>query len=158
MEIVNVRVDDRLIHGQVATVWCQATNASRIMVVDNIVVKDAINKEALKLACPQGCKLSILTAKKATENLVANKYVGERVFIIVKNPRTLCEMYDGGFRFSHVNIGNMGGRTDTRMLQKAVSVSEEDIRNFLYLVDQQIKVTAQMVPSDELVDFVSLVK
>ena len=40
MEIVNVRIDDRLIHGQVAAVWTLATKATRIMVVDDLVVKD----------------------------------------------------------------------------------------------------------------------
>ena len=52
-EIVNVRIDDRLIHGQVAAVWSLVTKASRIMVVDDLVVKDPVNKEALKMACPQ---------------------------------------------------------------------------------------------------------
>ena len=60
-EIVNVRIDDRLIHGQVAAVWSMTTKATRIMVVDDLVVKDTVNKEALKMACPQQCKLSILT-------------------------------------------------------------------------------------------------
>ena len=56
-EIVNVRIDDRLIHGQVAAVWSQYTKATRIMVVDDQVVHDVVNKEALKMACPQHCKL-----------------------------------------------------------------------------------------------------
>lgn len=64
-EIVNVRIDDRLIHGQVAAVWSLVTKATRIMVVDDLVVKDPVNKEALKMACPQQCKLSILTVAKA---------------------------------------------------------------------------------------------
>ena len=50
-EIVNVRIDDRLIHGQVAAVWSLVTKATRIMVVDDLVVKDPVNKEALKMAC-----------------------------------------------------------------------------------------------------------
>ena len=82
MEIVNVRIDDRLIHGQVATVWSQVTRATRIMVVDDAVVKDPVNKEALKMACPSQCKLSILTVEKAAANLCAGKYEGERVFIV----------------------------------------------------------------------------
>ena len=73
-EIVNVRIDDRLIHGQVAAVWSLVTKASRIMVVDDLVVKDPVNKEALKMACPQQCKLSILTVAKAAANLCAGKY------------------------------------------------------------------------------------
>ena len=65
MAIVNIRIDDRLIHGQVAAVWSLVTKANRIMVVDDLVVKDVVNKEALKMACPQQCKLSILTVEKA---------------------------------------------------------------------------------------------
>lgn len=157
MEIVNIRIDDRLIHGQVAAVWSLVTQATRIMVVDNDVIHDTVNKEALKMACPQRCKLSILSSNKAAENLVAKKYEGERVFIVVKNPKTLCDMVDAGFRFDTVNVGNMGGKTNTKMVKKAVSVSDEDIKNFHYLADKGIKVTAQMVPNDEPLDLMSLI-
>ncbi len=157
MEIVNIRIDDRLIHGQVAAVWSLVTQATRIMVVDNEVIKDVVNKEALKMACPQRCKLSILSTTKAAENLIAKKYEGEKVFIVVKNPKTLCEMYDKGFRFDRVNVGNMGGKANTTMVKKAVSVSEEDIKNFHYLADKGITVTAQMVPNDEAIDLMTLI-
>lgn len=157
MEIVNVRIDDRLIHGQVATVWSQVTGATRIMVVDDQVVKDTINKEALKLACPKQCKLSILTVEKAAANLCAGKYQGERVFLVAKSPKTLRRLYDAGFHMDQVNVGNMGGKQNTRMLKKAVSVSEEDIADFLYLSKQGVIITAQMVPADDALDFIKLI-
>ncbi|MGL6219287.1 MAG: PTS system mannose/fructose/N-acetylgalactosamine-transporter subunit IIB [Lacrimispora sphenoides] len=157
MEIVNVRIDDRLIHGQVATVWSQVTGATRIMVIDDQVVKDTINKEALKLACPKQCKLSILTVEKAAANLCAEKYEGERVFLVAKSPKTICRLYDAGFHMDQVNVGNMGGKQNTRMLKKAVSVSEEDIADFLYLSQQGVAITAQMVPADEALDFIKLI-
>ena len=152
MEIVNVRIDDRLIHGQVATVWSQVTRATRIMVVDDAVVKDPVNKEALKMACPSQCKLSILTVEKAAANLCAGKYEGERVFIVAKNPKTIR-----GIHMEAVNVGNMGGKQNTRVLKKAVSVTEEDIENFKFLAEHGVKVTAQMVPADEAVDLMSLI-
>ena len=157
MEIVNVRIDDRLIHGQVATVWSQVTGATRIMVVDDQVVKDTINKEALKLACPKQCKLSILTVEKAAANLCAGKYQGERVFLVAKSPKTMRRLYDAGFHMDQVNVGNMGGKQNTRMLKKAVSVSEEDIADFLYLSQQGVTITAQMVPADDALDFIKLI-
>lgn len=157
MEIVNVRIDDRLIHGQVATVWSQVTGATRIMVVDDQVVKDTINKEALKLACPKQCKLSILTVEKAAANLCAGKYQGERVFLVAKSPKTMRRLYDAGFHMDQVNVGNMGGKQNTRMLKKAVSVSEEDIADFLYLSKQGVTITAQMVPADDALDFIKLI-
>ena len=158
MEIVNVRIDDRLIHGQVAAVWSLVTKATRIMVVDDQVVKDVVNKEALKMACPKQCKLSILTVEKAAANLCAGKYEGERVFIVAKSPKTIRGLYDQGFHMEKVNVGNMGGKQNTRMLKKAVSVTEEDIADFLYLADQGVKVTTQMVPTDEALDFVELIR
>lgn len=157
MEIVNVRVDDRLIHGQVAAVWSLTTKATRMMVVDDLVVKDAVNKEALKMACPSQCRLSILTVAKAAANLCAGKYEGERVFIVAKGPKTIRELYEAGFHMSQVNVGNMGGKQNTRMLKKAVSVTEKDIEDFCFLADKGVKVTAQMVPSDEAVDFMELI-
>ncbi len=158
MEIVNVRIDDRLIHGQVAAVWSLVTKATRIMVVDDQVVKDPINKEALKMACPQQCKLSILTVERAAANLCAGKYEGERVFIVAKSPATIRSLYDQGYHMEHVNVGNMGGGQNTRMLKKAVSVTDDNIKDFLYLADKGVNITAQMVPADEALDFVQLIK
>ena len=55
-------------------------------------------------------------------------------------------------------MGNMAGKQNTKMIKKAVSVTEEDIENFLYLAEQGVKVTAQMVPTDPVQDFVELLK
>ncbi|AVM69586.1 PTS mannose transporter subunit IIAB [Lachnospiraceae bacterium oral taxon 500] len=156
MKIVNIRIDDRLIHGQVAAVWSLFTKATRIMVIDDAAVKDTIQKGALKIACPQQCKLSILTAEKAAQNLKEQKYEGESVFIIVKGPKTLRKLYDLGFGMDTVNVGNMGGKQNTKMVKKAVSVSLEDIEDFLYLAGHGVHFTAQMVPDDEASDFIKL--
>ena len=59
--IVNVRIDERLIHGQVATMWTNHLKVNRIMVVDNVVVKNEMEKDVLKMAKPNSVKLSILT-------------------------------------------------------------------------------------------------
>ena len=158
MAIVNIRVDDRLIHGQVAAVWSLITQATRIMVIDDEVVKDAVNKGALQMACPQRCKLSILSVERAAINLNTDKYDADRLFIVVKGPKTLKDLYDAGFKFDTVNVGNMGGKTNTTMVKKAVSVSENDIENFKYLAANGVKVTAQMVPTDEVLDLISLFK
>ena len=156
MEIVKVRIDDRLIHGQVAAVWSLVTRATRIMVIDDDVINDPINKEALKMACPSRCKLSILSTKRAAENLLAKKYEGEKVFIVVKSPSTIKKLVCLGFVPDEVNVGNMGGKTDTIMIQKAVNITKQDIQDFNYLLDKDISVFAQMVPNDEKVSLKSL--
>ena len=148
--IVNVRIDERLIHGQVAVLWSMHTKATRIMIVDNDVVKDAVNKAALKMVCPQQCKLSILTTQRAADNLKANKYEGERVFI--------REIEELGYHFEEINVGNMGGKQNTKTIKKSVACTPEDIEDFLYLAGKGVKLNAKMAPTDSDVDFEALLK
>ncbi len=78
MTIVGNRIDGRLIHGQVANLWTTKLNISRIMVVDDEVAENTIEKSGLKLATPAGVKLSVLPVAKAAENILAGKYDSQR--------------------------------------------------------------------------------
>lgn len=156
--IVNVRIDERLIHGQVAVLWSASTKATRIMIVDNEVVKDAVNKAALKMVCPQQCKLSILTTQKAADNLKNDKYDGERVFIIAKGPKALRAIEEAGYHFEEINVGNMGGKQNTKTIKKSVACTQEDIEDFMYLSNKGVKLNAKMAPNDSDIDFAALLK
>ncbi len=81
--IVNFRLDERLIHGQVATFWTRALQADRIIIADDEVLKDEIGVSALKAAVPAGVHLSILTVDNAAARLNAGIYSNQRVFLIV---------------------------------------------------------------------------
>ena len=73
MTIIANRIDGRLIHGQVANLWTTTLNISRIMVVDDEVAENAIEKSGLTLATPAGVKLSVLPVAKAAANVLAGK-------------------------------------------------------------------------------------
>jgi PTS system mannose-specific IIB component len=64
---IAVRVDDRLIHGQVVTQWVKVFNAQKIVVIDNNVAKDKMQKNVLKFAAPPELKVSIFSVDKAVE-------------------------------------------------------------------------------------------
>ena len=98
----NVRIDERLIHGQVATMWTNALRLTRIMVVGDDIVKNDIQKTALKTACPHGVHLSILTAKGAARRINEGKYKGQTVLVLVKNPGVLRQMIDNEIGRAHV--------------------------------------------------------
>ena len=156
--IVNIRVDERLIHGQVASAWANTLKATRIMVVDDFASQDEIQKMALKMACPNACKLSILPVKKAVENLLAEKYEGDRIFMVMKGPEVLVQMLDLGFKFNEINVGNMSSGFGTKQIKRSVSVTTEDVENFKLLKSRGIKMHAQMVPSESDIDFMSLIE
>lgn len=145
-----------MIHGQVAAVWTRTLGANRIMVIDNAAVKSDIQKSALKMACPQNCKLSVLSVGKACENLKSRKYEGEKIFIVVKSPETLKELYDAGYEFTEVNVGNMAKKKEARRIKETVYITEQDQQNFNYLAHKGIKFVACMVPNDPVIDFITL--
>lgn len=157
MKVVNIRIDERLIHGQVAAYWTRNLNAHRILVIDDFAAKDQIQKMALKMATPGGVKLSILTVPTATKNLIEGKYEGENVFVIVRNPKTLREVYDAGYKMDTVNVGNMSSKFGSVQVRRSVGVTPEDVKEFKTLLDHGVKITAQMIPDDEIVDFAPII-
>jgi len=157
-EIVNVRIDERLIHGQVAAMWTNVLRASRIMVIDDLASQDEIQKMALKMACPGGIKLSILNCEKAANNFKENKYEGDRIFIVIKGPETALKLWDLGLELKEVNVGNMSSSVGTKQVKRSVNVSEDDVRDFEVLASRGVNFTAQMVPNEDKVDFMKLIR
>lgn len=157
MKIVNIRIDERLIHGQVAAYWTTSLRATRIVVVDDYAARDEIQKMALKMATPKGVKLSILTVPTASQSLMDQKYEDDRVFLIVRKPETLVRMWEYGYRFDVVNVGNMSSKHGSVQVRRTVGVTPDDVAQFRKLVDNGVKLTAQMIPSDEVVDFVPII-
>lgn len=158
MMIVNIRIDERLIHGQVATMWTNHLKANRIMVIDDTVVKNEMEKDVLKMAKPNSVKLSILTVKGAAMRINKGQYENERVFLLVKNPNTLLELVNSGVSLSEINVGNMSAKKDSKQVTKSISITEKDREVFEKLNGLGIKLTAQMVPNDEKKEFISLLK
>lgn len=152
----NIRIDERLIHGQVATMWTNALHLTRLMVIGDDIVKNDIQKTALKTACPHGVHLSILTAKGAARRINSGKYQGQTVLILVKNPGVLRELVDNGVKLPEINVGNMSTKANSRQVAKSVAVTEEDIENFKYLDQKGCYLYHQMVPAEDKEDFMKL--
>lgn len=148
MEIVNIRIDERLIHGQVAAIWSKALSVSRMMVIDEDAVKNPTQKSVLKMACPTDCKLSILSVASAAVNLRERKYEGDRVFIVVRSPATLRSLYDAGYPFDSVNVGNMAKKAESTAVSKSVYVTPADVEDFHYLADKGVTFGIQRVPTE----------
>ena len=148
MTIIHARVDERLIHGQVATVWTNTLGAQRIMVVNDSAVKDQLQIGALKMAKPAGVKLSILSKRKAIEKILAGNYDEEKVFLITKDIPDMVELIENGVPLEHFNVGNISIKPGSKAIKKSVSLTDNDIELLKKTVDKGIKVTAQMIPSE----------
>jgi len=158
MSIIHVRIDERLIHGQVATVWTNTLGCNRIMVINDDACNSETQKYVLKLATPSGVKLSVLTIQKAVTRIKEGKYENDKVFVLFKNPKDCVRLMEEGIQLPMLNVGNMSAKDVTTNIKKTVNVSKEDVEAFRKLASLGLKITARMVPDEPENDFMNLLK
>lgn len=157
MGIIHVRIDDRLIHGQVAAFWCNTLKAQRIMVANDLVAADELQKSVLRMVAPPGVATSIITKEKAAENIKAGKYDQERVMLILKNPGDALDLINLGVEIKAINVGNMAHKENTVQIKRSINVRQEDVENFKKLNADGVELTSIMVPDEpktNLMDYI----
>ncbi|MDF2673627.1 MAG: mannose/fructose/sorbose transporter subunit [Clostridiales bacterium] len=157
MGIIHVRIDDRLIHGQVAAFWCNILKAQRIMVANDLVANDELQKSVLRMVAPPGVATSIISKDRAAENIKAGKYDAERVMLILKNPKDALDLINLGVEIKTINVGNMGHNDSTVQIKRSINVTKDDIENFKKLNSDGVKLTSIMVPDEpttNLMDYI----
>ena len=142
---VHIRVDDRLIHGQVATRWATGLKVNRIMIIDDAVAVNETEKSILRMAAPAGVNTSILQFEKALANIKNGNYAGQRVMLVVKSPVILVKMMEAGINLLPVNIGNMSNRPGTTQYKKSISMTEDEKAAVEKLLQSGIKVDRKSV-------------
>lgn len=153
MSIAHIRIDERLVHGQVASVWVNTIGANRIMVINDIANQDAFQKQMLRMATPSGISLSVLTVEKAIDRVKSGNYDNEKVLVILKDTETAVRLLENGFEMNSINIGNISNKGDGKEVFKGVFLSKDDTINLDKLIDNNIEITIQTIPSQNIVRY-----
>lgn len=161
MQIKLARIDDRLIHGQVATRWTKETNVNRIIVVSDEVAEDEVRSSLLKQVAPPGVTGHVVNIAKAIRVYNNPRYANDRVMLLFTNPCDVLRLIEGGVKISSVNIGGMAYIQGKIKLDNAISVFEKDIDAFTRLSTMGVKLDIRKVPSDSssnIMDLISKIK
>lgn len=151
--IVNVRMDERLIHGQVAGIWAPSLHTQRIIVINDEAAADTLQKSSLRMAAPTSMRLSVLPVESAAKNIRSGKYGKQRLFLVFKNPTDVLRYLKAGGKLTHVNVRNMSYKEGSKDITKSIKVLDEEIDVFESIAAMDINVTAQLVPNDPVIDF-----
>ncbi|MDF3827485.1 MULTISPECIES: PTS mannose transporter subunit IIAB [Pseudocitrobacter] len=157
MVIGLARIDDRLIHGQVATRWTKETNVRRIIVVSDEVAADTVRKTLLTQVAPPGVTAHVVDIAKMLRVYNNPKYAGERVMLLFTNPTDVERLAEGGVKFTSINIGGMAFRQGKTQVNNAVSVDEKDIEAFKKLNDRGIELEVRKVSNDPKLKMMDLI-
>jgi PTS system mannose-specific IIB component len=158
MTLTLVRVDDRLIHGQVVAIWLKALNARRIVIVDDRTARDEFLSEVITLAAPSGVSVEVLDVASGTERVRALAADPEPIFVLMRSPLVALHLRQAGVEFPLLNVGGLGAGPSRKPLYRNISASPEERDAFRQLEQMGTTVELRIVENDRPVAFKSVDK
>lgn len=156
--IVLARVDDRLIHGEVVSVWTPSLSVNRIVIADDGVAADKFNSKVLKVLAPAGVKVNVYTVEEAGEKMKTEGPATERIMILAKTPITFLRMVENGLAIKEVNLGGMGIREERTPFIKNVACNPEEVDSIKKMMEKGVRVYYQLVPEQQIIEASGYVK
>lgn len=151
MAINLVRIDDRLIHGQVATTWVNVKNIEQILLVNDKLAADPVQQKIVTMTAPAGIKVLIFSVDKLI-SVMKTTEIKRRTMLILTTSLDVLRLLEGGVAFDHLNVGGMRLWEGRTRYTRALSCTPEEEEAFRKIVDLGVQVEVQMVPNDPAVD------
>lgn len=155
--ILLTRIDNRLIHGQVATQWNSTVGSNLILVANDKVAGDKMRQGLMDMAAPSGVATRYFTIEKTIE-IIHKAADRQKIFIICEDPEDVLKLVEGGVPIKKVNIGNMHMSEGKRQVATSVAVDEADVKAFKKLQEKGIELEIRRVPTMAAEDIQKLFK
>lgn len=155
--IILTRIDNRLIHGQVATQWSGSIGINLILVANDEVAGNPVRQGLMDMAAPSYAQTRYWTIEK-TINTIHKASDAQKIFIICENPTDVLRLVEGGVPIKKVNIGNMHMAEGKRQVAGAVAVDDVDVAAFRKLQELGVELEIRKVPQEASEDVSKLFK
>ena len=152
MGVELLRIDDRLVHGQVVEGWVKALHINRIIVASDAVDADDTQKALYHLAVPHGVELTCLNLADTAKEWKANRWKIDRALVLVSTPEEALALYQAGSPIKSVNLGGLHFRQGRIQVLKGINLGEQDVRALQQLAAKGVLLEARALPLDDPFD------
>lgn len=152
-----VRIDDRLIHGQVVLGWARVVRPDRIIVANDRIAKNSWERKFYTASVPAHIKVSFLTIEETTVELLNNLFKNESVLMLFETVKDVYTLVQKGVQLDEVNIGGLHHRQGAQELLPFVFLTEEDKQLLRELVKSGVRLYAQDIPGNTPTNINSMV-
>jgi mannose/fructose/N-acetylgalactosamine-specific phosphotransferase system component IIB len=153
MDITLVRVDNRLVHGQILEAWVPFLRASCIIVVDDRVASDYYCETVIRMAVPREVEVIICSLKEFADTHSFHQGSGRKTIVLFSKISDALAVYRRGYRFDKLNIGNVYNDSCRLCCTPSVLLSDVDIRDMSILHGEGVRIELRRVPREKPVDF-----
>lgn len=146
MSVELINIDDRLIHGQVATTWVKDYGIESIIIVSDAVAKDPVQKSIVGLAVPN-IKVSVFGVHKFLE-VIKNTTIKKVTMVLFANPDDALTCFKNGFPIEYLNVSGMRFNEKRKRVHRNMSITSEEKEAFETLIDAGVEVWMQTTTRD----------
>src|SRR3989339_609491 len=158
MPVILVRIDDRLIHGQIVEGWLKPIKANHILIVSEEVAKDKMQQILLGMAVPAGVKLTAVGVEDAAAKLKAGLFEKDNTLLLVSGPQYVLELVKRRIDFKSVNVGGMHYSAGKKQISRTLSVNDEEITALMDLHKAGIELEGRILPGDDRTDVYEILR
>lgn len=149
VQFVLVRIDDRLMHGQVAVGWTKAVRPDHIIIANDAVSHDTVQRMLIEMASPNQYGLTICEINQVARICEDKRMANQRVLLLFASPADVVQAVEQGLNIQKVNVGGLRYSAGKKQIMKAVAIDQADSEQFKILINRGVEVQIQMVPTDE---------
>lgn len=146
--ILLTRIDNRLVHGQVGSIWTSTLEANLLVVVDDAAASDPLQQQLMAMTAEASSVGIRFFTVEHTIKVISKAAPSQKIFIICKNPNVVKQLVDGGVPIKDVNVGNMHFVPGKKAITKKVYVDDKDLEELKYLQAKGVNVFIQDTPGD----------
>lgn len=151
--LVLVRVDDRLLHGQIICSWAPFMNADALVVASDETAGDEMVSEILSSCSFEGFHVCVASIKDSFDEVKKCMEGAKRTMLIVGTIKDAMRLYDKGRKFTALNLGNVHHADGGRALTPSVIVNEEDDQLLERFIALGVKIDIRDVPTKTPVEY-----
>lgn len=148
MPIALLRVDDRLVHGQVVEGWLPQIKADLVAVVSDAVAADEVQSALMKMALPPSVGLLVLRVSGAAAALKSSQMADRRVLILVPGPAEALALLKEGVAVDRVNVGGLHYTVGKVQLGRALFLDEKDKASLQEIAARGVRLEGRALPAD----------
>jgi mannose/fructose/N-acetylgalactosamine-specific phosphotransferase system component IIB len=152
MNVVMIRVDDRLIHGQILESWLPYLKAQCVVVANDTLAEDQFQMAILSMAVPERIKLRMVNVDSVKELVTDPELSGKTTLVIVSSVLDAYRIVQNEIISCRINLGNMRSSEADKQLMYSFWVSKEDIIMLKEILAKGISVNLQPVPREKEID------
>jgi len=158
MDFSLIRVDSRLVHGQIIETWLPFLKATRIVVVNDEVAGSFFRETVIRMAVPREAEVLIYGVDEFGSSDITRQNENVKTIVLFSGVDDVARAWVAGFRFKTLNIGNLYSENFKLQCSTSVCLADEDMAHIRFLLDSGVSVEMRSVPSDRIVDFRDLLR